>query len=68
MNKRIKKQFWLTEAQDKKLKRICEVTGLTETAVIRMLLSDLEPKEKPDSRFYEVILITSFLSGLTLNH
>ncbi len=55
MNKRIKKQFWLTESQDKKLKRICKITGLTEVAVIRMLLSDLEPKERPDSRFYEVM-------------
>lgn len=55
MEKRIKKQFWLNEKQNAKLKRIAKKTGLTETAIVRMLLSDLESKEKPDGRFYEAM-------------
>lgn len=55
MNKRIKKQFWLSPDDAAELKRKARLAGLTETAVIRLLLRGYEPKEKPDSRFYEVM-------------
>ena len=55
MNTRIKKQFWLSPSDAAELKRKARLAGLTETAVIRLLLRGYEPKEKPDSRFYEVM-------------
>lgn len=55
MDKRIKKQFWLSEQDADELKRKAALVGITETAVIRILLRGFEPREKPDSRFYEAI-------------
>ena len=37
------------------LKRKAALTGLTETAVFRLLLRSYEPKEKPDGRFYDAM-------------
>ncbi len=53
MKNRIKKQIWLSEEDNAELKRKAALTGLTETAVFRLLLRSYEPKEKPDERFYE---------------
>jgi len=53
--KRIKKQFWLTEQEAKELKHKAYICGLSETAVIRILLKGFEPREKPDDRFYEIM-------------
>lgn len=55
MNTRIKKQFWLSPSDAAELKRKAQLAGLTETAVIRLLLRGYEPREKPDSRFYDVM-------------
>ncbi len=55
MNKRIKKQFWLSPEDAKELKRKAELAGLTETAVIRILIRGYEPREKPDRRFYDAM-------------
>ena len=52
MNKRIKKQFWLSQQEVKELKRKAKLCGITEIAVIRILLRGYEPREKPDERFY----------------
>ena len=53
MKQRIKKQFWLSPQDARKLKRKAKPYGITETAVIRILLHGYEPKGKPDARFYE---------------
>ena len=55
MQRRIKKQFWLSPQDARELKRKAELCGITETAVIRILLHGYEPKEKPDARFYEAM-------------
>ena len=55
MNRRIKKQFWLSPQDARELKRKAKLCGITETAVIRILLHGYEPKEKPDARFYEAM-------------
>lgn len=55
MNKRIKKQFWLSPQEVAELKRKAELAGISETAVIRLLLRGYEPREKPDERFYEAM-------------
>lgn len=55
MKQRIKKQFWLSPQEAKELKRKAKLCGITETAVIRVLLRGYEPREKTDSRFYETM-------------
>lgn len=55
MNKRIKKQFWLSPKEAEELKRKAELAGLTETAVVRLLIRGYEPREKPDGRFYDAM-------------
>ena len=55
MNKRIKKQFWLSPQEVAELKRKAEIAGISETAVIRLLIRSYEPREKPDGNFYEAI-------------
>lgn len=55
MNKRIKKQFWLSPQEAAELKRKAELAGISETAVIRLLIRGYEPREKPDGRFYEAM-------------
>ena len=45
MKQRIKKQFWLSPQDARELKRKAELCGITETAVIRILLHGYEPKE-----------------------
>lgn len=55
MKQRIKKQFWLSPQEAKELKRKAKLCGITETAVIRILLRGYEPREKPDTRFYEAM-------------
>ncbi|SCH05140.1 Bacterial mobilisation protein (MobC) [uncultured Ruminococcus sp.] len=55
MKHRIKKQFWLSPQDARELKRKAKLCGITETAVIRILLRGYEPKEKPDARFYEAM-------------
>ena len=55
MKQRIKKQFWLSPQEAKELKRKAKLCGITETAVIRILLRGFEPREKPDVRFYDAM-------------
>ena len=55
MRNGVKKQFWLTEEEAQDLKHKAEITGLTEVAVIRMLLKGYHPKEKPDRYFYDAL-------------
>lgn len=53
--KRIKKQFWLSPEENAELKRKAMLAGISESAVIRLLLLGYEPREKPDERFYEAM-------------
>ena len=55
MKERIKKQFWLSPEDAAELKRKAEACGLTETAVIRILIRGFVPKEQPDAKFYEAM-------------
>lgn len=55
MKQRIKKQFWLSPDENAELKRKAELAGLTETAIVRLLIRGYEPREKPDERFYEAM-------------
>ena len=55
MNKRIKKQFWLSPQEVAELKRKAELAGISETAVVRLLIRGYEPREKNDGNFYEAM-------------
>ncbi len=55
MKQRIKKQFWLSLEDNAELKRKAELSGLSETSVIRLLIRGFEPREKPDARFYDTM-------------
>ena len=55
MRKGIKKQYWLSEKDAADLKQKAQRCGITETAMIRILLHSYEPREKPDERFYEAM-------------
>ena len=51
----IKKQFWLNDEENQKLRKKARVTGLSEADLLRFLISDFLPKEKPPQEFYEAI-------------
>ena len=72
MNKRIKKQFWLFPQEVAELKRKAEIAGISETAVIRLLIRGYEPREKPDNNFYEAMrklsAIGNNINQLLLKH
>ena len=48
----IKKQIWLTKAENEMLNKFADMTCLTESEYIRMLIRNRIPKEKPGDEFY----------------
>jgi len=50
--KRIKKQFWLTEEQAADLAKKARLTKLKEVTLIRMLLDGYRPREAPGMAFF----------------
>ena len=55
MQKRIKKQYWLSPEDNAELRRKVQLAGIPESSVIRILIRGYEPREKPDDRFYNVM-------------
>lgn len=55
MGRTIKKQFWLNREEAEALKRNAQKTCLSETALVRLLISGFEPREKPDEEFYHAM-------------
>ena len=53
--KRIKKQFWLSEKENADFMKKVELSGLSQSAVLRILIKGYEPREKPDDRFYDLM-------------
>ena len=53
MGRTIKKQFWLNSKEAEALRRNAKKTCLTETALVRLLITGFEPREKPDVAFYQ---------------
>lgn len=53
MRRRIKKQFWFNEDEEKQIKKLSKETKLTEADIMRNLLMECELKEKPDEEFYK---------------
>ena len=48
-------RVWLSKSENAELSRKAKITGLPKFTVIRLLLNNYEPKEKPDTRFYEAM-------------
>ncbi|MFQ7595289.1 MAG: plasmid mobilization protein [Acutalibacteraceae bacterium] len=48
-------RVWLSEKEYSELNRKAKIAGLPKSTVIRMLLCNYEPKEKPDARFYKAM-------------
>ena len=48
-------RVWFSEKEYAELNRKAKIAGLPKSTVIRMLLCNYEPKEKPDTRFYEAM-------------
>ena len=56
MRKRnIKKQVWLNEQENNKLKENSKRTRLTESAYLRLLILGYKPKEQPTDIIYEMM-------------
>ena len=55
MNRTIKKQFWLTKEENELLKLKAQQCCMLEASLLRMLIQDLVPKEKPPQEFYEAM-------------
>ena len=51
--KRIKKQFWLTEKQAELLKEKAKVARMSEVSLIRMLIEGYQPSAAPGKEFYD---------------
>ena len=45
----------LTKEEAADLKRKAQICGISQSALLRILLKGYEPREKPDDRFYEVM-------------
>ena len=48
-------RVWLSKSENAELNRKAKMTGLPKSTVIRLLLKNYEPMEKPDARFYEAM-------------
>ena len=53
MRKSVDKHIRITAAENEDWKRKAELTCMTESAMIRMLMKGFVPKSQPDERFYE---------------
>jgi len=57
------KHFFFSDAEVNDLKRKAKKAGLSEAALVRMLLSGYAPKEKPDEQFYAAMQELSAISN-----
>ena len=52
MSKTVKKQFWMSPEEAADLADKAKSCGISEAAVVRLLLSGFQPREKPGDEFY----------------
>lgn len=52
MPRTIKKQFWMSPEEATDLANKAKRCGISEAAVVRLLLSGFQPREKPGDEFY----------------
>ena len=51
----IKKNFYLNEEENTRLKNNCEKTGLSESSYLRALIMGYKPIEQPSENIFEII-------------
>lgn len=64
MRKRnIRKQYFLNEEENDELRRKSIKVGMTESNLIRCLIMDYQPREKPPEKFYDYITLLRILNN-----
>ena len=64
MRKRnIRKQYYLTEEENNELRKKSIRAGMTESNIIRSLIMDYQPREKPPEKFYEYLTMLRIISN-----
>ena len=64
MRKRnIRKQYFLNEEENDELRRKSIKAGMTESNLIRSLIMEYQPKEKPPEKFYDYISLLRILNN-----
>ena len=64
MRKRnIRKQYFLNEEENDELRRKSIKAGMTESNLIRCLIMDYQPREKPPEKFYDYITLLRILNN-----
>lgn len=64
MRKRnVRKQYFLSEQENDELRRKAFKAGMCESNLIRCLIMDYQPKEKPPKEFYEILKQLRILSN-----
>ena len=51
----IKKQFWLSQEENARLKENARKTCLSESAYLRMLIMETTPQEQPTDEYYDML-------------
>ena len=64
MNKKIKKQFWLTKDENDKFQKKAEECCLNEATLFRKMIEEFEPKTIPKEFHDDMNKITEFITNL----
>ena len=59
----IRKQYFLNEEEADELRKKSIKLGMTESNVIRSLIMDYQPREKPPEKFYDYISLLRILNN-----
>ena len=50
-----KKNFWFNDEEEKRIKELCNKSGMNESDIVRNLIMGNSIKEAPNNKFYEVV-------------
>lgn len=62
IKKNIKKQFWLSQEEDARLKENAKKTCLSESSYLRMLIMETTPQEQPTDEYYDMLQQMQFFT------
>lgn len=55
MKRTVNRHFRFSEAEDAELRRKAEIAGLSDSALVRLLIKGYVPKPKPDKELYDAL-------------